>query len=102
MFFDPPYGITDRDTSIYHHDDTTIAADVMKWVMERGENPRYRIVLAGYEEYESLLRHGWTSMSWKTSGGYSNIGHNKQGQDNRHREKLYFSPHCLRDSGKLF
>jgi site-specific DNA-adenine methylase len=96
MFFDPPYGVIDRDTSVYHHDSTTVAHDVMEWVKARGDNPRYRIVLAGYEEYAPLLEHGWTAESWMAQGGYSNSGANNN--ENRHREMLYFSPHTLKPS----
>jgi DNA adenine methylase len=99
MFFDPPYGVTDRDTSVYHHDSITVAQDVNKWVAERGANPKYRIVLAGYyEEHDNLLQCGWTHQMWKTGGGYGNIsgiGANSQGQKNQFRECLFFSPHCI-------
>ena len=94
MFFDPPYGVEDRDSSIYHHDTVTVAADVREWVRERGKKESYRIVLAGYEEYDTLLSEGWTSIDWKASGGYGNQGKGR-GKENAHRERLYFSPHCL-------
>jgi len=100
MFFDPPYGVADRDTSVYHHDSTTVAADVMEWVRARGNNPRYRIVLAGYEEYMSLVdEHGWSCENWKAQGGYAGTqrkeGSTAIGKDNAKREMLYYSPHCL-------
>lgn len=98
MFFDPPYGIEDRDTSIYHHDSTSVAADVMAWCAERGANERYRIVLAGYEEYQTLVdKHGWTSESWKANGGYANTTSGaSRGKENRKREMLYYSPFCCK------
>ena len=52
IFLDPPYGILNRNTHLYHHDSTTVAKDVMAWCIERGRIPTYRIVLAGYDEYE--------------------------------------------------
>ncbi len=93
IFFDPPYGIKDRNTKIYHHDSTIIANDVMQWAKERGKKKIYRIVIAGYEEHRKLLENGWTSLNWKSGGGYSTLGsqHNK----NRFRETLYFLPYCL-------
>lgn len=95
MFFDPPYGVTDRDASGYHHDSVTVACDVMEWVRERGARDGYRIVLAGYEEYHELVdNHGWTCKQWKAQGGYSNQGKGA-GENNRHRETLYFSPQCV-------
>ena len=100
IFFDPPYGVTDRDTTLYHCDSTTVAADVMEWCKKRGELKTHRIVLAGYEEYQELVdNHGWTMQGWKAQGGYSN-----QGGDNENckREALYFSPWCLNKQGRLF
>ena len=96
MFFDPPYGVEDRDTSVYHHDGTTVAGDVMEWVRERGASPDFRIVLAGYEEYADLVEnHGWWSDGWNARGGYANQGKG-QGKENAKRETLYFSPHCIK------
>lgn len=99
MFFDPPYGVKDRDTTVYHHDSVDVAKDVMAWCAKRGAMRSYRIVLAGYEEYETLVHdHGWTAEAWKANGGYGNMGSGKTaGKENRHRETLYFSPHCHRE-----
>lgn len=94
MYFDPPYGVTDRHAKIYHHDSTDVAKDVLAWVKERGVSPEYRIVLSGYEEYEELLSCDWRGQNWKANGGYGNSG-DGQGKKNSHREMLYFSPHCL-------
>ena len=93
IFFDPPYGIKDRDTKIYHHDSTEIAKDVMAWCIERGKKPSYRIVLAGYDEYEELKNHGWNKYRWKAQGGYSNLGGLNE---NRKRETLWFSPNYIK------
>ncbi len=97
IFFDPPYGVENRDKDIYHHESLTVAQDVAQWCLERGSKPTYRIVLAGYvEEHEWLLEHGWRMKRWKANGGYGNLGsQDSQGKTNRHREALFFSPHCL-------
>ena len=103
MFFDPPYGVADRDNDIYHHDSTDIAHDVRAWCLERGGKESYRIVVAGYEEHEELLRHGWRKESWKARGGYANVGgagSETRGMRNRHRECLYYSPHCAKRSAE--
>lgn len=89
IFFDPPYAVDDRDTSVYHHDSTDVAHAVRAWCVERGDNPLYRIVLAGYDEHQELEQHGWSVVPWKAQGGYAN-----KGNVNRHRERLYLSPHC--------
>lgn len=95
MFFDPPYGAkATRDPNLYNQESLTVADDVNAWVRERGADPLYRIVLAGYyEEHENLLSHGWTVIRWKAHGGYSN--RNKDNQ-NKNREALFFSPHCVK------
>jgi len=99
IFFDPPYGhLATRDPGIYGVDSLDVAGWVSAWAVERGEKPSYRIVLAGYfEEHESLLEKGWTVHRWKSSGGYSlKATGESQGKLNRHREALFFSPHCLK------
>jgi hypothetical protein len=100
IFFDPPYGVEDRDTAIYHHDSTSIAAGVEAWCLERGALKSYRIVVAGYiEEYSRLREAGWRMGQWKAHGGYGHTSRNgKQdgrGKLNRHREALFYSPQCL-------
>ena len=95
IFFDPPYAIEDRTQKIYHHDDTNkIAHDVRDWCIERGKIKTYKIILAGYDEHNDLLNHGWTVRKWKATGGYGNSAEG-QGKENSHREVLYFSPHCI-------
>lgn len=92
IFFDPPYGVLDRNTELYHHDSTTVAADVLAWCIKRGPQPDHRIVLAGYDEHDILESHGWWHQPWKGRGGYTNTG--KAKNQNCKREKLWFSPHC--------
>jgi DNA adenine methylase len=96
MFFDPPYATQGRDEDIYHHDSMTVGKDVEVWCLERGANPNYRIVVAGYEdEYKSLVDAGWNMEEWKAGGGYGNSGGKEsRGSKNRHRERLFTSPHC--------
>lgn len=95
IFFDPPYGVTDRDMRCYdEHDSADVAHDVREWCIERGKLPRYRIVLAGYEEHKELLDHGWTVKLWETGGGYENTKQTNKGSANRKRECLYLSPNC--------
>lgn len=94
VFFDPPYAVDDR-RGCYAHDSVNVAHHVREWAIERGELPDYRIVIAGYDEHTDLLEHGWTYNQYSTNGGYGNHGGASQGKINRHRECLYFSPHCL-------
>jgi hypothetical protein len=92
MFFDPPYGVEDR-AIVYDQDSRTVARDVEEWCLERGRHTDYKIVIAGYEnEYKSLVEDGWKTEGWRAQGGYSNLG--TRNNTNRHRETLFFSPHC--------
>jgi len=100
MFFDPPYAVEDRDKNIYHNDSITVGKDVEKWCLSRGNDPKMRIVVAGYkEEYKNLVDAGWKTQSWSAQGGYSNLADSSSdaiGKTNRHRETLFFSPHCVK------
>ena len=99
MFFDPPYATSYRDKDIYHCEDLEVAKAVEDWVLNRGNNPDYRIVLCGYEdEYHKLIANGWKVVNWKANGGYSNLGRNNTaGKKNRFKERLFISPHCLKN-----
>lgn len=95
MFFDPPYGDTDR-ADCYHVEDYGVAKDVSEWCVKRGELPDYRIVVCGYDSEHSILTEaGWRVERWKTAGGYGNQG-NSRGKTNRYREVMWFSPHCIK------
>jgi hypothetical protein len=97
IFFDPPYGhAADRDERCYHTDSLDVADKVREWCLERGGRADHRIVLAGYfDEHKTLLlEHGWTVKKWSAGGGYARQGDGK-GAANRHKEALFFSPHCL-------
>lgn len=97
IFFDPPYSAAaGRDPRIYQEESLTVANDVREWCRTRAARKTYRIVLAGYfEEHECLLEEGWTVHRWSAHGGFANRGKSKtQGAVNRHKEALFFSPHC--------
>lgn len=104
IFFDPPYS-ADR-SEVYHVDCFNVAKDVAKWAHGRGDNKNYRIIIAGYyEEHEWLLKEGWSVERWSTSGGYGNLvkkGSTTKGKENRHKEALFFSPHCIQTERLLF
>jgi hypothetical protein len=107
MFFDPPYSAeAGRDPEIYHEESGTVANDVREWCRERGSRKTYRIVLAGYiEEHESLQDDGWTVYRWSAHGGFANRAKDKtkcKGVGNRHKEALFFSPHCHSSGLKRF
>jgi DNA adenine methylase len=99
IFFDPPYSDTDRDIGVYHKDDTSVSLEVARWAIDRGNDPLYRIVICGYDSEHAILDDaGWRRMLWKTGGGYGNTKQTdkkSRGQNNRKREVIWFSPHCI-------
>jgi len=79
-----------------------VADDVRRWCIERTDQPRYRIVLAGYEgEHDELESLGWRVHAWKANGGYANAG-SGAGHENRTRERLWISPSCEREEPNLY
>lgn len=89
VFLDPPYG---EGSGVDYEDGTgDVAADVWRWALENGENPRLRIVVAGYDDGREVP-DGWQVVERREKGGYGNRGAN----ENRHRERLWASPHCVR------
>ena len=95
VFLDPPYSLeAGRDMRVYTEDSGTVAHDVREWALDHGDDPRYRIALCGYEGEHEMP--GWHAHEWKTNGGYGSQG-DGQGRENSARERIWFSPHCLRD-----
>lgn len=103
VFLDPPYS-ADRDEGCYgEHDSMTVSHDVRAWAIEHGEDPLFRIALCGYEG-EHDMPDAWEKVAWKTVGGYGSYGRaDSRGKANKHLERVWFSPWCLReDDGELF
>lgn len=97
VFLDPPYSQEERDSDLYAIE-TAVTADVRAWCREWGNDKRLRIALCGYagEGHEELEPLGWEVVHWKAYGGYANQGKETKGRDNSKRERIWFSPHCLR------
>ena len=106
VFLDPPYADTaSRVDGLYARDSLVVAHDVREWCLANGDDPRYRIVLAGFEDEhdigdtDALVDAGWTSHEWFTagflSGGMGNTG--KDGHQQK-RERIWSSPHCVTPS----
>lgn len=95
---DPGTGATNRDAGLYSNDRTQdvdrLVAEVHRFCLERGADPKIRIALCGYQgEHDALVAHGWTEVPWKAQGGYGN--RSDEGKANAARERIWFSPHCL-------
>lgn len=103
VFLDPPYSQAERAT--VYAQETDCAADVRQWCLENGSNPLIRAALCGYagEGHEVLEAHGWSVLEWKARGGYGSQGGTTRGASNSHRERIWFSPNCLKPvQGSLF
>ena len=95
VFLDPPYADTaGRQDNLYSSDSNSVAHDVREWALEWGEDPRMRIALCGYEG-EHVIPDSWECIAYKARGGYGSQG-NGAGRDNAERERIWFSPHCLK------
>lgn len=99
IFLDPPY--TDGEMEYSAAPRGTVAGDVREWAIENGNSKKLRIALCGYEGEHDMP--GWQCVEWKARGGYGNQG-GEDAEDNRHRERIWFSPHCERaeDQASLF
>jgi site-specific DNA-adenine methylase len=93
VFLDPPYGVKATKTKgTYVENDQSVSAQACQWAIENGDNPHFRIVMAGYEG-EHEFPSNWRCVAWKAQGGH---GNRNAANKNRHRERLWLSPHCLR------
>ncbi len=93
VFLDPPYSDkAGRSGNLYSEESLSVAHDVREWAIASGDNPRFRIVLAGYEG-EHDMPESWRKYRWSANGGYANLS--KTANNNKHKETLWFSPHCL-------
>jgi hypothetical protein len=93
VLLDPPYSGDERKGDLYAVDSATVSADVRRWAIEHGDDPRYRIALCEYDTGEPMP-DGWSRLRWKAAGGYGSQGEGR-GRANAAREVVHFSPHCL-------
>jgi len=93
VFLDPPYSDeAERTEGLYASDSGSVAHQVREWALEAGKNPLMRVALCGYEGEHAMP--GWTEIAWKANGGYSSQA--VVSNQNCHRERIWFSPYCLR------
>jgi hypothetical protein len=106
VFLDPPYDMrvvsgdeSERDGAapsdgLYSTHSNDVSAEVRLWALENGDNPLLRIALCGYEG-EHAMPDNWECVPWKAHGGYGaqRGGH---GNQNAARERIWFSPACLK------
>lgn len=95
VFLDPPYSESaGRTVNLYRKDCLNVAQDVREWGVERGDDPRMRIALCGYEG-EHEMPDSWQCVAWKGAGGYGSQG-DSRARTNTYRERIWFSPYCLK------
>lgn len=89
VFLDPPYSHEIRDPYLYGEDAVGVSDKVRVWALEHGDDPDLRIALCGYAG-EHEMPANWTEHAWKGARGYA-----AEGNANREKERIWFSPHCL-------
>jgi hypothetical protein len=89
VFLDPPYDLDLRCRYLYTEDEAAISSRVREWALDHGDDPDLRIALCGYEG-EHEMPPTWREYAWKAPRGYA-----AEGNDNRSKERIWFSPHCL-------
>ncbi len=98
VFLDPPYD-TDVRGEVYNTDGEhgQISGAVREWCLANGDDPRLRIVLAGYEsEHVAQMPDTWRVLKWSAGRSYGQASGPTDNSENRHNERLWFSPHCLK------
>ena len=94
VFLDPPY---DKHEHLYS-EANEVSAEVREWAIERGDDPKLRIALCGFSG-EHDMPDSWECFAWKSPGGYGSQGGRNINAD---RERIWFSPHCLKPGRTLF
>jgi hypothetical protein len=112
IVFDAPYSAeAGRTAGLYAQDDLEVSHKVREWCLEwiessdgfegyRYDHPKLRLILCGYEdEHGPHMPDTWECVAWKAHGGYENQNRNKMEEErNRGKERIWFSPNCLRPS----
>lgn len=98
VFLDPPYSADEH--SVTYSADSDVSAEVRKWAIENGKNRDLRIALCGYKG-EHEMPADWECVAWKARGGYGSQSDGK-GRENASRERIWFSPACLRPQATLW
>jgi hypothetical protein len=103
VLLDPPYDHDMRERC--YSEDHNISGAVREWAIANGDNPEFRIALCGYEgehngpDVENPIPDTWECVPWKAHGGYART---ERGKENRERERIWFSPYCLKAELPLF
>ena len=94
VVLDPPYAEGEMEYSAGGA--STLSAAVRAWAIENGGNPLLRIALCGLDG-EHEMPADCECVPWKARGGYGSARRDGSENINRKRERIWFSPHCLRE-----
>ena len=102
VFLDPPYtDRANREAGAYARDDDSVGHAVCEWAKANGGDSNLRIALCGYDG-EYAIPADWECVAWKARGGYGSQGDGEttNGRNNSRRERIWFSPHCLKPGAR--
>jgi site-specific DNA-adenine methylase len=94
VLLDPPYSNEERAEGLYTEDCGSVATEVREWAIKNGNNKLLRIAVCGYEG-EHQFPENWECVSWHARGGYGGQNQDRD-NENRKRERIWFSPNCLK------
>lgn len=96
VLLDPPYADGEME---YAAGGEGVAVECARWARLHGTNHQLRIALCGLDGEHDMP--GWQCVPWKARGGYGSQRADGS-NENRHRERIWFSPGCLRpDRGQM-
>jgi site-specific DNA-adenine methylase len=98
IFLDPPYDEAGHDVS--YSVGGNVSAAVREWAIANGDNSLLRIALCGYEG-EHEMPESWECVAWKAAGGYGSQSDGR-GRENSKKERIWFSPACIKPQTELF
>ena len=100
VLLDPPYGDGKMEYAAGGNR-SGVHLGVRDWAVANGDDPALRIALCGYDGLFDMPA-SWECVAWKNRGGYGSQG-DGEGRANASRERVWFSPHCLKpDAPDLF
>jgi DNA adenine methylase len=99
VMLDPPYDEAEHSVK-YSAQSAGVSGAVREWAITNGGNPLLRIALCGYDG-EHPMPDSWECVPWKARGGYGSQAYGA-GRANAKRERIWFSPHCLKPEQDLF
>jgi site-specific DNA-adenine methylase len=79
-----------------------IADEVREWAVEMGKDrENHRIAYCAYEhQQDQNFPDDWTKVRWKYKGGHSNQKKNRDENELRDVETVWFSPGCIKPEGE--